>query len=293
MAVALRNHPRAVNFFHATALLQIGLKRAEPHGAAHIALNAALLQRIAIGPFGHQPDQFCAGAAKLAGDGVTNSGHIPRRFQHRHLHAVANAEIRHIARAGKIGRGNLAFRAALAKAAGHENAIYFFKIRGGVFALKYLAVHPFNIHADIIGNPAMLQAFNQRFIGVFQLGIFPDNGNVYLAFRLAHGGHDLVPNAQIGRRSILNAKRTQHFHIQPFSVIGMRHGVNAIDVLRLNHRAFAHITKQADFPFFAFRNRPVAATQQNIRLNTDGAQFLHRMLRRLGFHLARSGDIGQ
>ena len=88
-------------------------------------------------------------------------------------------------------------------------------------------------------------------------------------------------------------KRAQHFHIKPFRVIGMRHGVNAVDILRLNHRRLADIAKQADFLFLTFRYRAVAAAQQNIRLNTDGTQFLHRVLRRLGFHFTGRGYIGQ
>ena len=39
--------------------------------------------------------------------------------------------------------------------------------------------------------------------------------------------------------------------------------------------------------------RPVSAAQHHVGLDTDLAQFLHRVLRRLGLHFARCGDEGQ
>ena len=91
----------------------------------------------------------------------------------------------------------------------------------------------------------------------------------------------------------MNAKRSQNFRIEPFRMISVRHGINAVDILCFNNRAFTHITKQADFALLTFRYGAVAAAQENIRLNTDGAQLFHRVLSRLGFHLARSRNVGQ
>ena len=76
-------------------------------------------------------------------------------------------------------------------------------------------------------------------------------------------------------------------------MIGLRHGINRINILRHNDGAFAHITKQRDFAFLAFGYRAITTAQQNIRLNTDGAQFLNRVLRRFGLHLSRRRNIRQ
>ena len=45
-------------------------------------------------------------------------------LDHRHLHAEADAEIGHLALARELRREDLAFRAALAEAARHQNAVH-------------------------------------------------------------------------------------------------------------------------------------------------------------------------
>jgi hypothetical protein len=48
---------------------------------------------------------------------------------HGHLHAEADAEIGHLALAREADAGDLAFRAALAEAAGHEDAVARLQVR--------------------------------------------------------------------------------------------------------------------------------------------------------------------
>ena len=55
---------------------------------------------------------------------------------HRHLHAEADAEIGHVAVARKPGGADLALGAALAEAAGHEDAMHVLEIGGGVLAAR-------------------------------------------------------------------------------------------------------------------------------------------------------------
>ena len=52
-----------------------------------------------------------------------DAGQVARRLDHRHLHAEADAEIRHVALAGELRRLDLALGAALAEAAGHQDAV--------------------------------------------------------------------------------------------------------------------------------------------------------------------------
>src|SRR6266403_328004 len=83
----------------------------------------ALLQFIAAQPFRHQPDQRFGGRAELGGIGLLDADEIARRFDDSHLHAEADAEIRHVALAGELRRADLALGAALAEAAGHQDAV--------------------------------------------------------------------------------------------------------------------------------------------------------------------------
>ena len=139
----------------------------------------------------------------------------------------------------------------------------------------------------------MLQRLNQRFIGVFQFGIFANNRNINLTFGFAHRRQHLIPARQIRRRRVRYAKRIQDLAIQPLAVIGMRHLINRIDIARLYNRAFTHITKQPNLALFTIGNGPVAPAHQNIGLDADRTQFLDRVLGRFGFHLTGGGNEGK
>ncbi len=64
-------------------------------------------------------------------------------------------------------------------------------------------------------------------------------------------------------------------------------------VERLDHGTFADVAEQRDLGALALRDLCLRAAKQDVRLDADGAQLLHRMLRRLGLKLARRLDVGQ
>ncbi len=68
--------------------------------------------------------------------------------------------------------------------------------------------------------------------------------------------------------------------------------VHAGDVAGGDHGVHVHVAEQRDLLLHVLRKRLFAAAQQNIRLNTDGAQLLDAVLGRLGFQLLRRGDPG-
>ncbi len=77
--------------------------------------------------------------------------------------------------------------------------------------------------------------------------------------------------SEIGRGRIFDAESGEDFAVESGVVIGLGHGVDIVDVERLDHRAFAHIAEQREFPAFAFRDWPVGAAEQNVGLDADGA----------------------
>ena len=118
---------------------------------------------------------------------------IARRLDHRHLHAEADAEIRHVALARELRRADLAFGAALAEAAGHQDAVDMLEERRGILVLEHLALDPVEIDLDLVGDAAMRQRLDQRFIGVLHAGIFADDGDGDVAFGIADALVDDVP----------------------------------------------------------------------------------------------------
>jgi hypothetical protein len=52
-----------------------------------------------------------------------------------------------------------------------------------------------------------------------------------------------------------------------------------------------HVGEQRDLAALAIGQRLLAAAQQHVGLDADAAQFLHRVLGRLGLQLARGRDV--
>ena len=76
----------------------------------------------------------------------------------------------------------------------------------------------------------------------------------------------------------------------------VQHGRNLVDrigIETLDHRLALHIAEKADLRLLVFRNMAIRAAQQNIGLDTDFAQFLDGMLRRLGLQFTGRRNVGQ
>ena len=63
---------------------------------------------------------------------------MARRLDHRHLHAKADAEIRHLPLPREARRLDLALGAALTEAAGHQDPVHAIEVLHGAFALEHL-----------------------------------------------------------------------------------------------------------------------------------------------------------
>ena len=98
----------------------------------------------------------------------------------------------------------------------------------------------------------------------------------------------IMPPDRRGRAAALglDPEGGQHFAVEAGLVIGLRHGIDVVGVARLDHRVLAHIAEQAELAALLARDRPVGAAQQDVGLDADRAQLLHRVLGRLGLELA-------
>ncbi len=148
---------------------------------------------------------------------------------------------------------------------------------------KTSELDPVEPDLHLVGDAAVRQRLDQGFVGILHAGVFADDGDSDVAFRIADALIDQVPARKIKRRLRLEAEGFQHFAVETGGVIGFRHRVDIVHVARLDHRAFAHVAEQREFAPFTFGDRPVGAAEQNVGLDADGAQLLDRMLRRLGF----------
>ncbi len=118
----------------------------------------------------------------------------------------------------------------------------------------------------------------------------PTTAIVTCAFRIADALVDQVPDGEIGRRRVLDPEGGEHLAVEAGLVIGLRHRIDVVGVARLDHGGFAHVAEETELAALLARDRPVGAAEQDVGLDADRAQLLHRVLRRLGLELARAGD---
>jgi hypothetical protein len=74
---------------------------------------------------------------------------------------------------------------------------------------------------------------------------------------------------------------------------GVRHFIDRVNLAGLYHGAFAHVAEKPDLAPLLARDLAIGAAKKDVRLDADGAQFLHRMLGRLGLEFAGARDEGQ
>ena len=91
-----------------------------------------------------------------------------------------------------------ALGAALAEAARHQDAVDMFEERRRVLVLEHLAFDPVEIDLDLVGDAAVRKRLDQRLIGILHAGIFADDGDGDVAFRIADALVDEMPGGEIG-----------------------------------------------------------------------------------------------
>ena len=155
VAVTLGDFGLAVDLGHPAAAREHRRISAKPHGAAEIAAHRALLQFVPFQPLRHKADHRLRSRAELGRVGFLDAAQIARSLDNRHLHAEADTEIRNVALARKARRLDLAFGAALAEAARHQNAVDLFEERRRVFVLEYVGFDPVEIDLDLVGDAAV------------------------------------------------------------------------------------------------------------------------------------------
>ena len=163
------------------------------------------------------------------------------RLDARHLHAEADAEEGNVALAGELDAGDLALAAALAEAAGDEDAVQRLELGDDVRVgmLEQLGVDPFDVDLGAVGDAAVDQRLAQALVGVGQADIFADDADRDLAVVMVDAVHDLGPARDIRLRRVGDPERAQDFVVEPGLMILQRHVVDVARVERRDHRRLA------------------------------------------------------
>ena len=138
----------------------------------------------------------------------------------------------------------------------------------------------------------MLQGFRNADIRVLELHIFTGHRNGHLpVIMLQDSGHHIMPAGHILRfQGHIQLLQHDVVHVLFFQQLG--HFVNAFRRQVLDDRFLIHVAEHSQFCNHVFRHGMLTAAHQDIRRNTDAAQFLHTVLGGLRLQLARRTDIG-
>src|SRR3954452_17030632 len=121
MPMALADLEVAVDAMCQRVGLDLASPRTQAHGAAELVDAAQLAQLI--------DDAVRGGLVELAGIRAFEHAHVSRKLDARRLHAEADPEVRNLLFARVADRVQHAFDAALAEAAGDEDAVIIFELR--------------------------------------------------------------------------------------------------------------------------------------------------------------------
>src|ERR1035441_8289784 len=269
VAMALVDFARAVGVVSDAALGQAASPASQPHGAAQ------LVDPLEFAEF--EDDAVRRARVELGGIGGFEAAHIAREFDHQGLHAQADPEVRHLALAGELDGVEHAVDAALAEAAGHQDAVYVFHEAPPALARHAFGLDPVDVDLQLVRQAAMQQGFLEALVGVFVFGILAHQRDGNLAARVIQAFQHGIPAGEIARAGV-DLEQAEDDFVHALGGETHRYGIHALDVARRDHRAHVHVAEQGDFLLHLLRDEALAAAQQNIGLDTEGAQFLHAML---------------
>ncbi len=279
-----------VNFFLAIALTQLGALGgnagvlAQAHGAA--LRDVPLLVR-------HQSNNIVlAVRRKLAGVGIGIAQHIAGIFHNHNLHTQADAKIRDVLFPCIAGGLDHALNAAVAKAAGQDDAIHTGKLFSAALLIQQVfAVHPVDLHFGLILKAGVIQGLHYTQVCVMQLDIFANQGNGAGLAAGGNAGDQLFPLGQVAGRSF-QVQLTANNVGQAGSFQHQRALVQAGHGQVFNHAIRAHIAEHADLALDIAANAAIGTQHDDVGGDAHALQFLAGMLGGLGFIFVRAGNIG-
>jgi len=283
VAVALADDPLAVEPRGSAALGEQNRVEAEAHGAALVGQVPLL---------GKEIDHEVRGAGhELRGVRRFQPARVARELDDRALHAEADPEVRH-ALLARVAHGlDLALDAAVPEAARHQDAVDVGEVGGGPVTLDVLRVDPRDVDFRLVRDPAVRECLHQALVGVLEVDVLADHRQPRGRRRRLHALHDVFPAAKVDG-PVLEAERLHDDLVQTFPVKDQRDLVDGVHVLGGDDRLFVHVAEERDLRLDPGGQIPIGAAEEDVGLDPDGPQLLHRVLGRLGLELRGRLDEG-
>ena len=273
MPMALADAGGLVGFRRQRAGRERALVAAEPHGRALVDHALLLLH--------HVDDGMRRVDVKLGGVRTFQFKHVAAVFDHRDLEAEAETIVRDFVFAGVFRRRDFALGAAVAEAAGNEDAVETFQDGETVFLFEVLGVDAHDVDARVVRDARVGDRFIDGFIRVLKFDVFADDTDLHFMRGVFHAAHDLVPDVFLGGR-ILQSEQVDHEVVHAFFLQRERQLVDRIHVAALDHGLHRHVAEHGNLVAQTGLERMVATAHQDVGLDADLAQLRDGLLRGLG-----------
>src|SRR5579859_4900071 len=283
VAVALADFSHSIGTVRETILGQHAGPRAEAHRSAQLvhALQLAQLENHAVG----------RGWIELGGIGALEAADVARVLDHHGLHAQADTEIGNFVLARVADRVDHAFDATLTEAAGHQDTVVLVERALGVGGRDAFGFNPVDINLQPVRQATVQQRFFEALVGIFVLDVLADQADRNFVHGILHAVEHLAPLRKLTRRGFkLQAPQDDLVHTLTGEY--QWHFVHRFHITGGDDGFGFHVAEERDFFLDVFGQEPLGAAQQDVWLDTDGAQFFHAVLRGLGFQLLGGGDPG-
>ena len=292
MPVPLADDVGAVHRAHPRLAPQPNFLCAESHRPAEVRPFAPALERAVLAdPLGDQRDDRMRGRAiELRAVGINDPRAMAGVLDHRDLHPEADAAIRHLVLACVAHRLDLSVNPALAESAGDEDRVHPVET-ANAGALDLLGVDVADLDSGPGMDSAMDERLAERLVGLRELDVLPDHRDPNLPARALDAVNDRVPFGEIALRRF-QPEPLHHQVVEPLLVEHAGDPVDTVGVVAVDHRALGHVGEQGDLAPFTAGEDTLGPAEQDVRLDADRAQLLHRMLRRLRLQLTGGADIG-
>ncbi len=282
MAVALADLGLAVGVGGEGVGLHDAVPGSEAHGATHLFDSGEFAEFV--------DDAVGGGGVELAGVGVLEAADVAGVLDAGGLHAETDAEVGNGLFAGVANGVEHALDAALAEAAGDQDAVKVSElvaiVEGGaafvVFCFKAFGFDPSHTEFEVVGECAVDESFLEGLVRVFVFDVLADDGDGDLVFGVVGAADDVLPLGEIYGLGF-DAEVLEGEGVYAFGGEGKGDLVDAGHVAGGDDGGLFDVAEQGDLVAHLAGDGAVGAAEEDVGLDTDGEHLFDGMLGGLGF----------
>src|SRR6266508_678872 len=225
---------------------------------------------------------------ELRGVRALEATHVPRVLDDRALQAQAQAEERHTTLPRVMDRLELSLDAPPPEPARHYDAVDTRQHGAGVGLVELVRRHPRDVHLGTVVEPPVAQGLDHRQVGVSEVHVLPYDRDRHRVGRRVDPLDQRIPLGEI--RLAVDPEMVGKLAVQPLFAKQRRNPVDRVGIRCGDHTGDRDVAQERDLLLQVAPDGPVRAAHDDIGLEAQRAQLLHRVLRRLGLQLPRGAD---